>query len=152
MSSSIYRELHLTRSIAKALFTSFQNDRRCQVVFASIACATRFKTFTNNGPLQPTTCAKCGEQDSFSHLLERSQRGAVPREGAVDQLLDFLRTLIREAAKFAPVIPTPYALPEVDEISLTDCLSDDANAEECMDSADSLSSEMPEANTGVEPL
>ena len=149
MSSSIYRELHLTRSIAKTLFTNFQNDRRCQVVFASIARATRFKTFSNNGPLQPTKCAKCGKQDSLSHLLGCSRLGPVPREGAVDHLLDFLRTLVREAARFAPVAPTPYTLPEVDEISLMGNPSEDASGDGDMDSVDSLSFDGPETNTGI---
>ena len=78
--------------------------------------------------------------------------GPVPHDGTVDQLLDFLKTLISEATRFAPVVPTPYTLPEVDEISLMGDLSDCASDNRDMESADSLSFEMPEENTGIEPL
>ena len=152
VTSSIYRELHLTRSVVKTPFTNLQSDRRRQVVFASIACATRFKIFSNNGPLRPTTCAKCGKQDSLGHLLECSRLGPVPREGTVDQLLDFLRTLVREVARYAPVVPTPYTLPEADEISFDGDPSDDAGDDEEMDTADSLSFERPESNLEEEPV
>ena len=97
MASSIYANLHLARGIAKAASTHFQNHRRCQVAFASIVCATRFKIFLKEGLLQPAQCVKSGEQNSFDHLMSCSQVGLVPREGAVEQLQEFLDATVLEA-------------------------------------------------------
>ena len=145
VASSIYGELYLTRGIIKEILTRLHNNRRKQTVFAGFICATRFKALTAEGTLQLAKCMRCGGQDSFSHLLARSGLGPPPDEGSPEELLEYLMAFVREAVRGAPVAPIKFALPEVDEISLTaeDNTSDmELPASEA--SMDSLSFELSE--------
>ena len=82
-------------------------------------CATRFKALTTEGTLQAAKCMRCGEQDSFSHLLGCSSAGQPSNDESPEELLEYLMALVRGAAKGAPVVPVRLAAPEMDEISLT---------------------------------
>ena len=110
VASSIYGELHLTRSIIKEIPTKLRNNLRNQTVFAGIVCATRFKALTEDGTLRSARCIKCGGQDSFSHLLECSGLGPPPNDESPEELLENLMTLVREAARGAPIVPIKFAL------------------------------------------
>ena len=123
MASTVYRSPPLTGSKVEAVLTRFQNNRRCRVAFASFACATRLKLFPKEGELQPARCMKCGEKDSFGHLLSRGRIGRIPRDGTVEHLPDFLQVMNLEASKFAPFLPMLYHMPEPDEILLTGAAS-----------------------------
>ena len=115
---SIYADLHLTRSIVKEVLQKLQSDRRRQVVFASIVCATRFKTIGPNNELQAVKCARCGDRDSFEHMLRCCRLECVPDDEDPAALFTFLLRLAREAARGAPVIPVRFPIPAFDEISL----------------------------------
>ena len=146
ISSSIYAELHLTRSIIKEVLTRLRNDRRKQMVFASVVCATRFRTYTNNNEPQTVKCMRCGNQDSFEHLLQCSRATNIPSDGQVEELLDYLVGLTREAAKGAPLIPVRLPLPEIDEISLTAPDDDDRGVQTEEESMASLSFDQIDIN------
>ena len=117
-SCSIYSDLHLTRSVVKETLTKLQNDRRKQVVFAGIVCATRFKMIAPNNELHAVKCMRCGEQDSFPHMLQCCNLGTIPDAEDLAELFAFLLRLIWEAARGAPVIPIRFLMPALDEISL----------------------------------
>ena len=119
VASSIYTELHLPRSKIKAVLTRLQNGRRRRMVFASIICATRFELFFPDNDFQTVKCMRCGEPDSFDHLLQCCGIEGVPHTETVDYLIDFLIELTREAAEGGPVPPVRYSKPEIDEISFT---------------------------------
>ena len=68
--SEISLELGLTREIIRQALSQRERDRAKQVVLCSILRATRFK-FYESGDVLKTSCAKCGEEDNFRHLLQR---------------------------------------------------------------------------------
>ena len=140
--SSIYIGLHLSRSIIKAAFTRLQSQRRGQTVLASIVCATRFKLFTTEHADTTVRCMRCGEPDSFEHLVACCGWMSVPRMESVDSLLEFSILLAREAEKGAPLLPVRFRMPELDEISLTGWSEESARPpSDSQDSLDSLSFE-----------
>ena len=147
VASSIYGELHLTRSIIKEMFTKLHNDRRRRTVFAGIICATRFEALNADGLLQPAICMRCGGQDSFAHLLSCSDLGSLPDDGSPEELMDYLIALVREAARGAPLVPIRFLLPEVGKISLTAVSGGSVGEQSLSDaSLDSLSFEISEAD------
>ena len=115
---SIYADLQLTRSIVKEVLQRLQMDRRRQVVFASIVCATRFKMIAPNNELQAVKCARCGDRDSFEHMLRCCKLENIPRDETPATLVTYLLSLVCKAARGAPVIPIRFPIPTFDEISL----------------------------------
>ena len=147
IASSIYAELHLTRSIIKEVLTRLRSDRRKQMVFASIVFATRFKTFAVDNEPQAAKCMRCGERDTFDHTLQCCRVGDIPCNGNAENLLDFLVGLVREAAKGAPVRPIRLPLPDIDEISLTAEDNEEMQTQSEEESLDSLSFDLVEEGT-----
>ena len=117
---SIYRTLGLNREIVKVIYRRFQSERSKQVVFGSIVCATRFKMYNPQGILQPVKCFICGGTDSFSHLLECTGVGKAPASKELAVVVPFLLSMIKSAARNAPIWPVPIYREVFDEISLAD--------------------------------
>ena len=138
--SAIYGNLKLTRSIIEETLTRLHNDRRQQMVFASIVCATRFKTIADNNELQAAKCMRCGAMDTFEHMLHCCHMENTPQEGSAEMLFDYIIKLVREAAKGAPVIPIRLPLPAPDQISLDiEGNISDVQSDIAEESSDSLS-------------
>ena len=145
---TIYRSLHLNREITKFIFRLFQDHRRKQVVFSSIVCSTRFKTFNQQGELLNVRCFRCGGIDSFLHMLDCTCAGPIPGINNRNHgpLISFICKLIEMATVHAPVWPVPVYRMAESELSLTFSVSASAGSEndaearggDC-DSYDSLS-------------
>ena len=67
--TTIVMELGLTRDIHRQAPSCLEDRRVLQVVPCTIVCATRFKYY-EAGDLLTTSCARCGEEDSFHHLVK----------------------------------------------------------------------------------
>ena len=117
-SCAIFRSLSLSRDHIRRAIKMFKGKRRCQVVLSSIICATRFKAFAEGGGLLEVRCLKCGEVDSFDHLLKCTGVHKLPTGGTEQEVLGFLVALTREAVKYAPVWPSAVEKVEPMEISL----------------------------------
>ena len=71
-SCTIYRELSLNRQIIKAVLKALRKDRRQQVTWAAIICATRYKVYEDNRsyPVKCEVRPDCKEEDSLKHMLK----------------------------------------------------------------------------------
>ena len=77
------------------------------MVLCGIICATRFKYF-KEGILFPTECRRCGEVDSFVHLLRCTGMGPVPEPGVDSEpTVLYLAELARRACRIGPGLPLP---------------------------------------------
>ena len=61
--------VRLNRDITKQVFRGLSYNRKLQVAFGTIVCATRFKFFDGNGELRPAHCTICWHKDSLAHLI-----------------------------------------------------------------------------------
>ena len=148
--SFIYIGFRLSRCIIKAAFTRLQSNRRGQTVLASIVCATRFKLCTTEHADTTVKCLRCGEPDSFEHLVNCCGWRCIPPMESVDSLLNFLVLLTREAEKGAPLLPIKYPMPEIDEISLAEWPDDASYSPSAPQSSlDSLSFEGAERGSAT---
>ena len=114
----IFVDLRLNRDILRLASGALKFSRRQQVTLGSIICATRFKFFDKTGNLLPVSCPKCGEEDSFSHLL-RCAGLEIPESEDTAQLAEILRHMAVEAVGGNPGMPQPMmAEPASAEIDL----------------------------------
>ena len=110
VSSGIYLRLGLTRVVISETLKELaecEKARETQVVLCGIICATRFK-FYEEGDLLATECKKCGEEDSFDHLLGCAQMPPVPIPGDdMEPTVQFLVELAKKARGINAGLPVP---------------------------------------------
>ena len=104
--SAIVLELGLTRDIVRQALARLEHDRAKQVVLCSILCATRFKYY-EGGDLLNTSCAKCGKEDNFKHLLKCADLTAPAPRKNPEETINFLVELASRAQQIHNGIPIP---------------------------------------------
>ena len=82
-----------------------RDDRKEQATLCSILCATRFKFFSKKKELQSTICGRCGQVDSFEHLLRCVGQGPIPEDDKA--LPAFLAEMAIRACDGNPNLPNP---------------------------------------------
>ena len=104
--AEVFTKLRLTREIIKTVLKELQGDRKLQVVFSNVVCATRFKFF-EGGELLDTVCPKpgCGSVDSLEHLLSCTEMSTAPEER--EELIAYLVELTVAACPEGSNVPVP---------------------------------------------
>ena len=132
IASANYCKLGLNRALLKETLRRLQHNRRRQVVFANIICATRFKFFDETGTLLNVKCPLgCGEIDSLEHLIKCACLQDPDPAATFEDKANYLRTMAVEATKNCPILPTPIppspppSAIEAGEISLDETPSPD---------------------------
>ena len=105
-STEIILTLGLTREIIRQALSRLEHDRAKQVVLSSILCATRFKYY-ESGELLATSCARCGEEDSFTHLLHCAGMRAPAPKTDPEEIIEFLTILTHRAHEINAGLPIP---------------------------------------------
>ena len=103
-----YCKMGVNRAILKETLRRLRHNRRGQVVFANIICATRFKFFDEEGTLLDVRCPNgCGDIDSLDRLLRCFNLGTLDPEMPFDDKVAFLSRMARKATKNCPALPIP---------------------------------------------
>ena len=136
IASANYCKLGLNRALLKETLRRLQHNRRRQVVFANIICATRFKFFDETGTLPNVKCPLgCGEIDSLEHLITCAHLRDPDPTASFEDKVAYLRTMAVEATKNCPILPIPILMPsppsdiEAGEISLEEPRSPDSHSQ-----------------------
>ena len=126
--AEVILRLGLSRDVIRQAIEHFEYSRAQQVVLCTILCTTRFKYYAKEGLLE-TQCLKCGEIDSFEHLVECAGLVVPPLTKDTEPMVDFLIALTRKAYQINPGLPIPIAqetgrpsepLEPLDELSLSE--------------------------------
>ena len=90
----IHAELSLTRATMKAVLQATADNRRHQMVFASVACGTFFKYYAKSGLRMPVKCTLCKEISTLEHLQThinaKPPKADAPQEIWVEYLVKFI--------------------------------------------------------------
>ena len=112
ISSTIFLEWRLSRTIIKNALHELCHNRRLQVTLASILVGTRFKHYDkliSGGSVRlPTQCRLCEEPDSPAHILKHMGISKVP--SIPEEIIEFLGAMAEKADAINPHIPKPYPL------------------------------------------
>ena len=133
-SCRIYKKLKPSRGRRKKAFLRLSFSRRLQTVLSGIVCATRFKYYEGDEKLD-TQCqnGKCGQVDSFEHLLQCSGIGEPPDipvnmdceedEDECEELLEYLEKLAVKAGETHSGLPVPIRRCVEEELELFSVIS-----------------------------
>ena len=105
-SAVVIMTLGLARALIRQTFEKLEQNRALQVTLSSILCTTRFK-FYESGALLKTTCARCGGEDSFLHLVRCVGLSAPMPTIDPDNIIEFLVELTNRAHQMNPGLPIP---------------------------------------------
>ena len=98
--------LGLTRNTIRQALAQLESCRSKQVILSSILRATRFKYY-EGGKLLKTSCARCGREDNFRHLLECARLFAPVPSVSTEEMITFLVELATKAHEINKGIPIP---------------------------------------------
>ena len=110
-SAAVMVQLGLTRDVIRQALQQLEGSRPLQVTLCTIICATRFKYFEKN-KIFPTTCKKCGAEDSFDHLVLCAGLSRPAPSLVVEHIVAFLVDLARAAHQINPGLPVPRCTTE----------------------------------------
>ena len=103
-SCGVFQTLRLDRTIIREALKKLRHSRITQATLCSILCATRFKYFSKEG-LGPTVCSRCGQTDSYQHLVRCTDMGKAPTDP--EALADYLAEMAERACVANPNLPIP---------------------------------------------
>ena len=109
MASGIFCTLRLTRASVKEVLRWLQGRRQEQVALARVLCATRFKSFNNEGSLEAVTCPRgCGNKDTLEHMLECNGLTFPKANANIGDWLTLLWKMAKVAKLGDKAIPLPW--------------------------------------------
>ena len=104
---SIHALLNLTRSSIKAVLRTTDDDRKGQMIFASITRRTLFKFYNKEGARLEVKCPLCGIANPLEHTQDHLKRGVPAAHAEEEEQVDFLRALAKTVAPKSKITPDP---------------------------------------------
>ena len=110
-----YRHLGLNRALIKAVLKKLGANRRWQVNFANIVCATRYKYFNKQGEVLQVKCPNnCGQPDSLWHMIECYGLQIPTEHSTFPDKVHLLKKMAVRTAKNCPLLPMPIETAEAE--------------------------------------
>ena len=126
VSGGIFQKIGLTGHTIKQALAELSRSRIEQTALRSVICATHFK-FAQEGKLYPTKCDRCGQRDSFLHMVAcTGVRLPEPSEDP-DPTIKFLKEIARKVSETGHARPSPFLEPTGQHLDLD--LSEDSDAD-----------------------